>query len=281
MRDYTLPRFGRGASLAFAALGLLVTLLVTESTAARAQSLSLLFDQRPDYPRPFGAWNSSTPLSAFFADGFQTFDDFVPARTAFVTQVKFYGLYLDGNTPANNPVTANTFAWGYSFASDASGFPGGVIATQILAPQSLTLIPLIQTPFAGTTVRLYEHILNLPQPVLVEQGNRYWFSPISVQPDARTLWAWQTGAGGALGNGVSRQYALTLGGSTFAATRGDLAFTVIGAAAPEPASFALLSLALVARGWLRRPSRRRFSKGSDGLVSEDSAAPHRTHPNNA
>jgi hypothetical protein len=245
VRSACLTRVARRAS-AVASLTLATSCLVAVPPyEARAQAATVLFSQAPDYPGAFGAWTSSTPQQAAFRQGFETFDDFTLAQTASITGVTFRGMYIDLNTAANNPVAANTFFWGVTFATDAGGFPADR-AVQLFPPALVTTTFVGQAQFLGSTVNLYDHAISLSQPYLAQAGTRYWFSPVSIQPDSGPVWAWTTGAVGSTGSGVSRQYQLTSTGRQYFAQRGDMAFTLSGVNAPEPGTFVLVAIGAMA-----------------------------------
>lgn len=244
---------GRLLSLVVAAV------LTSTASPALAQAPSVLFSQSPDYPSAFSAWTSSTPLTSFFTQGFQTFDDFTLPQTALINTIQWQGLYIDLGTPTNNPIAPNPFAWGISFATDAGGVPG-VTLTQIFSPFAVVQSFAGQAFIAGSIVNVYNFSLTMATPFVAQAGTRYWFSPISVQPNANTLYAWMTGAGGTNGSGVSHQYLLTASGRSLEGTRGDMAFTLIGAAAPEPPTATLLLLSLLGMGQVYRSRQSRLHR---------------------
>jgi hypothetical protein len=242
--------------------------LACVATPARAQTV--LYSQTPAPLSSLGAWNSSTTPT--FSQGFLMADDFVLPGTQQwrVNQISWRGLYLDLSNTANNPPVPTTLLWQLqlytSVSSGGQEFPAanpfiglglgsGVVSRTFVA----------NAPFGGgPTAGVYDFSVSFQgSGIVLNGGQRYWLSLVSVQPSTDPVWGWLTSpdAGGA-GRGLSysQQYAYQTGGTTsYLGQRDNLAFAIGGTAvAPEPGTLALLGVPCIALSAFRiRPARRK------------------------
>ena len=150
----------------------------------------------------------------------KVFDNFTLVAKTSITDVHWVGQYFN---PANQgPITSFLVQiW-----SDAGGPGAALLADSQAGVASETLI-------GGTT---YSYGIDLTTAFVAEANTTYW---LSIQPTLvfPPQWGWQAGTGG---DGVS--YQDLFGGRTRQAT--DLAFSLTGNVVPEPASLAVVGLAL-------------------------------------
>lgn len=176
------------------------------------------------YSQPFDStgnwWASQNDTGVSGLGNFATvYDNFQLGSASDITTVDFYGAYA--NPPAQGPITAFTV----TFYADNAGQPGGALYTTTV---SGTANETSVGTFGGYPFYSYSLATNFN----AAAGTTYW---LSIVPDLAfpPQWGWATGTGG---DGISYQ--------DFFGTRSqnpnDLAFTLLGTGAPEPATWALM-----------------------------------------
>jgi hypothetical protein len=184
-------------------------------------------------------------LSQQAADTVRALDDFTLAQTTDIGRVSWRGVYLGAGGSNQAP---NTQQWVVSFWTDSSGLqPASYTAT-------LDAVAVKTTSVAGggwfgaTPVDVYDFDVALPGAFTAHAGATYWLSVMSKTADPATAFGWTMAVGDWQANKSVQQY--TDPNDNFIgswAKDGDRAFA-LHAAVPEPASFALMAVALAAAG---------------------------------
>jgi uncharacterized repeat protein (TIGR02543 family) len=198
---------------------LLAACLCLAATTASAQVT--LYSQPP---AALGGLVKSAWLSPNGMDGdVYAYDDFAPASSAAVTEVRWRG----GYTYLHSPITEFTIS--IYAPSTISTQPD--ISSPVLARWTVPGVAG-ETP-AGTfgSVAMYDYGFTLPAPFQVVGGQRYWLQ-VEASCTGYPDWAWAYGTGG---NG--KLFLATTGGTAGGGTlyqvgNSDLAFTLMTSDAP-------------------------------------------------
>jgi hypothetical protein len=186
--------------------------------------------------------------------GFQVFDEFELTTDAVITGVTWFAMTLDAVNTSNNPVGLNGVQnYRIAFHEYAGATPGAQLHSETEAVADVATTLLGTGIFQGSTVNLYRFAYELASPFALTAGT-YWFTPQALT-DAYNpeLIGWVRGLNG---NSSSVQAELGFGSDVVVRTT-DRAFSVRGAAVPEPATFTLLGGALAAFAASRWRARRR------------------------
>ncbi len=194
-----------------------------------------MFTQRALFPGSFdGVWTSSSD------GGFRTYDSFSVRFDTLLRQVTWQAMIV-GQTSLETPITTD-FQLG--FYSDALGQPGTELDQQTLSAADVARVFVGTRELFGRSHNVYNYTATLSNPVLVNAGANYWFSPFSKQATFNPTHSWMGGEGV---DNLSYQDNLFNGDRS---TRfSDRAFSVRGLNAavtvPEPGTLALFALPLI------------------------------------
>lgn len=152
----------------------------------------------------------------------KVFDNFTLNAKTLITDVHWVGGYF------NPTVQAPISSFLVQIWSDAGGPGAALLADSQGGVANETLVP--------ATTATYTYSIDLTTAFVAEANTTYW---LSIQPTLvfPPQWGWAAGSGG-----DSVAYQDIFGGRNL--QRLDLAFSLTGQAVPEPASLALVSLAL-------------------------------------
>jgi hypothetical protein len=168
------------------------------------------------------------------------FDNFSLPTGASITGIQWLGAYSE------LPAAVITQFQLMLFAHNG-GLPGGLLQTYNVPGNA-------GETFLGTSSSFFEYsyLVNLPTAFDANANTRYW---LSIQPtlDFPPQWFWRAGTGG---DGQSAQIDLSVSSSPVLVPE-DSAFSLDGAAVPEPSAWELMSLVLlmIALGSWRRARR--------------------------
>jgi hypothetical protein len=203
-----------------------------------------LYDQPSDGTAcDTACWTSTDGAGGPITGGYQTFDDFSLSSNATVTQVSWYGFYID-SAGGPNPTTPATTSWDIGFYANNGTLPGAALYSTSINAGSVSAQFLGDVSALGATVPFYEFTADLPTGFNANAATTYWFSPVSEQPTFEPFFSWSPSNSG---DGRSAQLELpgsvNLGGNSLYSVTGDRAFILSGtSAAPEPATWALMLL---------------------------------------
>jgi hypothetical protein len=205
-----------------------------------------VFEQAPIGPNVGFVW-----LSQQAADTVRALDDFQLAQTTDIGRVSWRGVYLGAGGSNQAP---NTQQWVVSFWTDSSGLQPASYTATIDAAAVQTSSVAGGGWFGATPVDVYDFDVALPSTFTAAAGATYWLSVMSKTGDPATAFGWTMAVGDWQANKSVQQYTDPNGNFIGSwAKDGDRAFA-LHAAVPEPASFALVAVALAgaAGGMLRR-----------------------------
>lgn len=178
--------------------------------------------------------------------GIRTFDDFTLTASAGITVAQWRGFAQAGD-PKLNPTNPITTTWNLSFWSDTGtgvfSFPLNVLHSVDIAAANVQMTLVGLSPFAGSTVSLYDFTATLPVAFSALGGVKYWFSPLSIQDGMDPGFQWSAAAVNV--NGWSTQQSIVgTTSSPFYLTSNDRAFTLDARSAtpavPEPSTWAMM-----------------------------------------
>lgn len=196
----------------------------------------VLHSQAADFPGSFDAFTSQTGTD------FQTFDNVTLSETSFVQSVSWQGLYWDFQNSAANPIDPGSFGFDIQFYSDNAGSPDSLLASYSFADVAHSIAGTATFTDGQTTrsdVNVYDFSVDLPTAFLAQAGKTVWMSIVGQPNTPSSLsWLWNSGSGG---DGQSVQF--ESGAAPLALS--DRAFELQGVIAPEPSTWAMLSMGMV------------------------------------
>ncbi|MBS1829479.1 MAG: PEP-CTERM sorting domain-containing protein [Acidobacteria bacterium] len=218
----------------------LTTLLLPVFLVSTSLSAETLLNQ------PLVSVDGRTSHTTNGTNGLQVWERFSLPQSAHINSLTFVGAFIDIGTPGNNPVLPAGNTWNFQLASDNSGNPGTVTASQSLAFNDVQQTYLGTASLSGQTVYFFNFSADLLTPFLVNAGETTWLSILVQADNLDPRFAWISGSGG---DGVSKQISL---GSGNIFTYTDRALTLDGSNVPEPGTLVLLSAGALLIGAFRR-----------------------------
>jgi hypothetical protein len=233
-------------------------LAVLAMTAAPPALAGTLYSQPSDGTACApSCWTSTDGAGAPITGGYQTFDDFSLSSKATVTQVSWYGFYMNSDG-GPNPATPTTTSWQLGFYANSGTLPGAALYSTTLADSSVTAAFLGDVSGLGETVPFYKFTANLPTGFSASASTTYWFSALSEQPTFEPFFSWSPSN---IGDGSAE---LDLPGSAngdanlLYSVADNRAFILSGTSAvPEPGAWALMLLGVGGAGAGLRIARHR------------------------
>lgn len=214
------------------------------ATLGTAQA-ALVYEQTPlAAPSVGSVWTSHYEPGA---GGWRTMDDFQLGQGATLGRVTWRGIYLDSANGTLVNGVPNTANWTVSIWSDAAG-PDAQLFSVTVADAAVTRTQVAGGAQFGGPVDLYDFDLTLPAGFAASANVKYWFSVLSdsAQPDWWPLFGWTMASGVGTAPQQSVQQSFTAAGNVSGEfiRNGNRAFALH--TVPEPASLALVGLALLA-----------------------------------
>lgn len=207
-----------------------------------AAAAPVVFEQSPANGVS-SAWTSHLGVGQ---GGYQAFDDFSVGRGATIGQVSWHGTYFTAGDGGLRGAQPNTEVWTVEFWSGNAAGPMQRLYSQDHDPAQVTRTWVQKVDPTGLNMDLYAFTLDLAQDFDAEAGQTYWFSVVSKAGSFSPFFSW-TNADPA---GATFQHMQDGQGQVLAGLvrNGDRAFSLRSHAVPEPASVALVALALLAGG---------------------------------
>jgi hypothetical protein len=198
-------------------------------------------------------WTSTDGAGGPITGGYQTFDDFSLSSNATVTQVTWYGFYINSDG-GPNPATPTTTSWQIGFYANSGTLPGGQLYSTSIAAGSVTATFLGDVSALGDTVPFYEFTATLPTPFSASAATTYWFSPLSEQPTFEPFFSWSPSSGAAQSAQMELPGSVNGDANSLYNVSNERAFILYGV--PEPASWTLMLAGFAALGAGLRARRR-------------------------
>lgn len=122
--------------------------------------------------------------------GYWIFDNFRVTQPTLISGASWVGMYYNLDNPSNNPSIPDTQLWVNYFRNDASGLPGGFVASQAFSAGNVNRTQLGAVSFGGILIPIFEFSVTYATPFLATANTTYWFSTLSYSPTLNPYWFW-------------------------------------------------------------------------------------------